>query len=192
MALARISSADFKRLGVKGLNRKARSSSNKGRIAQDAPEDDRVVVIHLPLSPRPKERPRTFQPQGQVERAFLNAHGDINKFRKLLAAIKHKTLTPKSTSNFEKQAAQIALLSMAGKGPFTCPVEIHIKFIIKGDEGMWPVASSDADLDNLEKAIFDAWNGIVYEDDRLIVRKTSEKACGSEAGIEATIRQASV
>ena len=41
---------------------------------------------------------------------------------------------------------------------------------------------SNVDLDNLEKAIYDSMNGVIYEDDKQIVRHTTQKLWTTGAG----------
>jgi Holliday junction resolvase RusA-like endonuclease len=103
-----------------------------------------------------------------------------------------RTVSPDATRAFEQATALIAraAMSRAGLAPFECPLEMVVDFRVEGDPGEWPTGQSDGDLDNMEKAIKDALNGVAYLDDRLIVRKTGLKQCAARAGITLMVRPA--
>lgn len=69
--------------------------------------------------------------------------------------------SPKRTRNWEVLVAWAAREAMqtAGLDIFTKPVAISLRFYY-GNHG--------ADLDNLVKAVWDAFNGVVWQDDQLV------------------------
>jgi Holliday junction resolvase RusA-like endonuclease len=149
-----------------------------------------VVSIDLPFDPKPKERPRTVMDMGAIERAFLAARGRIEVFRAMVGKGASRTFTPKTTKSYEELIAIASAAAMAGRKPFECPVEVRILFTLKGNPEKWPTSAADGDGDNMEKAVLDAMNGIVFVDDRLVVRCAKEKSCGPNAGVVIEIRPA--
>ena len=167
-----------------------RRSAKGGRIkrvetlAESVPE---VVSFNVDHPPRTKQRARTQIDKKAVERAFLQARGSVREFSRLLASIPHRSFTPKSTGDFESAVAEAARVAMAGREPFRVPVEIEVAFTFEGDSGLWPTDVTDADLDNLEKAVLDGLNKVAYSDDRLVVRKSGIKQCGPVPGVRVSV-----
>lgn len=167
-----------------------RRSAKGGRIKRgpDLQEGQaETVSFHVDHPPRTKQRARTQIDKKAVERAFLQARGSLRDFSRLLAAIPHRSFTPKSTGDFESAVAEAARVAMAGREPFRVPVEIVVSFTFEGDDGLWPTDVTDADLDNLEKAVLDGLNKVAYSDDRLVVRKSGVKQCGPVPGVAVSI-----
>lgn len=147
--------------------------------------------IDLPSDPQPKERPRTVVNVGALIAAFVEAKGSLAKFKAMISrksedgdgskrmSISH-TYTPKNTADYEALILNHARVAMAKEGmkPFDCPVKTHVHFVFKGDPDTWPTSPGDGDADNLEKAVLDALNKVVYADDRLVVRSFRTKSCG--------------
>lgn len=81
---------------------------------------------------------------------------------------KHGTYTPQAVREFEKQVARAAWLAMSCNQlqPFTGPLEASFVFGLEAMRG---------DLDNYQKAVQDALNGVVYVDDRQIQRHHAVK-----------------
>lgn len=104
-------------------------------------------------------------------------------FRSLLDKLKHHTYTPDRTAGFERQVAMFANRAMAGKVPIKRPVAMKLIFMFEGEDGLWPTDVTDGDIDNLEKAIKDALNGIAYLDDRLVVELEKTKICRRDFGV---------
>lgn len=65
--------------------------------------------------------------------------------------------TPSRTKGWENEVAQAAFLAMAGRRPFDGPVAVEL-WLWRGDRRR-------ADGDNMEKAVLDACNGVVWQDD---------------------------
>lgn len=152
--------------------------------------------IDLPDDPQPKERPRTVVNVGGLIAAFVEARGSVAKFKELIGRSKDEgqgkggekkkripishTYTPKNTADYEDLILKHATVAMAEARmkPFECPVKTHVHLVFKGDPETWPTSPGDGDADNLEKAVLDALNKVVYADDRLVVRSIRTKSCG--------------
>lgn len=119
------------------------------------PEDplyDQIVSFALPLRGAVKQRPR------------LQGGDDDGR--------KPHTFTPTKTRRFEKTVKDYAKLAMQ-RGRyriFTVPVVVDIVFLFEGIESLAAVERQIGDLSNLEKAVEDAMNAVVYSDDNLILR----------------------
>jgi Holliday junction resolvase RusA-like endonuclease len=165
-----------------------RRSAKGGRhVRIEGPALDEVS-FRVEHEPRTKQRARTQIQKAAFESAFHQAHGSIDRFRGLMSGIRHRSYTPKETEEFERLVGETARAAMRGRTPFQGPVEMEIDFEFEGDPREWPTDVTDADLDNAVKAILDGLNGIAFRDDRLVVRKRSEKRCAAEPGIDVVIR----
>jgi Holliday junction resolvase RusA-like endonuclease len=82
-------------------------------------------------------------------------------------------------------------MATARMKPFECPVKTHVHLVFKGDPDTWPTSPGDGDADNLEKAVLDALNKIVYADDRLVVRSIRTKSCGEKPRLIVKVSPAS-
>lgn len=77
------------------------------------------------------------------------------------------TYTPKQTVDYERSIAWSAKAAMGHRTP--TENKCSVKLVFQG---------SKADLDNLAKSAIDGMNGIVYKDDRQVVRIDAEKTGG--------------
>ncbi|QTD88782.1 RusA family crossover junction endodeoxyribonuclease [Burkholderia anthina] len=88
--------------------------------------------------------------------------------------------TPAKTRAYERQVAQIAAAAMRGRPLLDGPVRILLEIDVEVPESwpkyrradalaglIWPTVKPD--IDNTEKALLDAMNGVVYRDDSQIV-----------------------
>lgn len=88
--------------------------------------------------------------------------------------------TPAKTRAYERQVAQIAAAAMRGRALLDGPVRILLEIDVEVPESwpkyrradalaglIWPTVKPD--IDNAEKALLDAMNGVVYRDDSQIV-----------------------
>ena len=149
------------------------------------------LVFAVPFEPKTKHRARTHLSKTEIEKAFIKSGGNLGAFRSMLAGIKHRTVTPDNTRAFEETVAVLASSAMRGReGPYPGPVKLEITFVLGGDPEFWPTDVTDPDLDNMEKAISDAMNGIVWKDDRLLVEKTSIKVCQGTPAIRLRVTHA--
>ena len=102
-----------------------------------------------------------------------------------------RSYTPAKTANYAARVAQIGKLAMGDAplldGPLSLSIVVHLPIpaswskakqasALKGT--VWPV--SRPDLDNYEKGIMDALNGIVWNDDSQIVQLASTKVYSDE------------
>ncbi len=182
----RLTKAEVARLGIKLPKKEAASGNRKKKSVRHAHSDlshlsQDVIELSFPIRPKVKERPRFSVDEKSVRRAFTLARGNVEK---LIQNIRVRTVTSKATKDFEKEVAKAASVLMMGRKPLEGPIEIYAQFILPGDPEVWPMSRVDGDLDNHEKAFFDALNDIVYRDDCLIVRKFSEKIFGGKGAAE--------
>ena len=150
------------------------------------------LVIDLPAAP--KERARVVS---------NSANGMVVSY------------TPAKTRRFSALVRGVASRVMAGAAPISGPVGMEITFLFRPPKS-WPLwrraAAIDGvlaptarpDMDNLDKALLDALNGVAFDDDALISRHGAEKrfaeqdaivvrifmldalpACASRAAVEA-------
>ena len=127
------------------------------------------ISLKIPLRPTPKGRPRTAVRGG---RAVI--------------------YTPETTAKFEKAVAQYARLQVQNMltGPLTAILEFHFippKSWSKKKKSAAFDHAIKPDLDNLEKSVLDALEGICFENDSQICRKSSSKRYGSTDQIIVTI-----
>jgi Holliday junction resolvase RusA-like endonuclease len=132
----------------------------------------REVRLWLDLPPVPKERAYTV----------TTKHGKTVSF------------TPARTQSFTALAKDVAKSVLAASAPISGPVEVEIEFKFQAPKS-WPKwkiqAAHDGlieptgrpDLDNLEKAVLDAANEIVFKDDAFVTAKGVTKIYGPEHGI---------
>jgi len=127
------------------------------------------ISLKIPIRPTPKGRPRTAVRGG---RAII--------------------YTPETTAKFEKAVAQYARLKVKNmlSGPLTAILEFHFIPPKSWSEKKKAQAFDHVikpDLDNLEKSVLDALEGICFENDSQICRKSSSKRYGSTDQIIVTI-----
>jgi len=188
--VVRITEAQARKLGIKPESKKT-SGAAKPAVKKRRSRAQRLdyageaieFTINLNEDPRPKGRPRTVVDKSILSSSFLAARGNLSIFMGMVAKNLSRTYTPQGTLDYEKLIAEHAKVAMFGKTMFSCPVETEITFVLKGEGGSWPTSRLDGDADNLEKAVLDALNGIVFEDDKLVVRSIREKRCGMEPSI---------
>ena len=111
-----------------------------------------LVVFEVSGDPIPKARARTVRKGGRTW-----------------------SFTPKRAAAWEKTIKEKAVKHF--KEPMKGPVMISLIFYMARPESRRKevYASTTPDLDNLEKAVLDALNGIAYEDDKFVVAKNAQK-----------------
>ena len=101
----------------------------------------------------------------------------------------HGAFTPPKTVQAERRIAWTARAAMRGKQPTSLPVGVTItacfalpKTASKKDRETLPGTFRDKkpDLDNIEKLVNDALNGVVWLDDKQVVSQTSRKIYGTD------------
>lgn len=108
--------------------------------------------------------------------------------------------TPKTTAEFERFIKAQAKIIMAGEKPFpaTDALRVEIRYIYempkswakwkKDLASVWFIPKiTKPDIDNADKAILDALNGVVWEDDKCIYKLTSMKVWGHSDMIEVVV-----
>ena len=88
--------------------------------------------------------------------------------------------TPEQTVNYENWVKMCFLQKYRQVEPTSEPLEVHISaFFVrpKSNKKKEPVTVR-TDLDNIAKSILDALNGLVYVDDRQVVRLHASKEWG--------------
>ena len=133
------------------------------------------IAMELDVVPVPKERARTV-------RIGRDAY------------VKTVSYTPKRTKYFTRQVEMVARHVVDVATVMESPVRLTMEFVIAAPRS-WPKWKREAaiagiiaptgrpDMDNLEKALLDALNGIVFEDDALVVQRGAEKLYGETPGI---------
>jgi Holliday junction resolvase RusA-like endonuclease len=93
---------------------------------------------------------------------------------------KHGAYIPARIKAWQDQIAWAAKAAMAGEDPYTGDVALETIFYRKD--------TRRCDIDNLNKAVWDACNGIVWEDDSQVVEVKSYKYTGqSRPGVHITV-----
>lgn len=101
--------------------------------------------------------------------------------------------TPRKTAAFEQMLAVEAARGMRPRAPFTEPVrlDVHAQFAIPKSWPNWrreaalgrTIWPTSVDLDNVIKAVQDALNGVVFQDDRQVVRVSGTKVYAERPSI---------
>jgi Holliday junction resolvase RusA-like endonuclease len=100
--------------------------------------------------------------------------------------------TPRETAEAEDLVRTAFSLSWR-RPPLTCPVTVVLAFSMPMPKSQRHVRAGQPhtkrpDLDNLEKLVLDALNGVAYADDSQVWSKSSRKEYGETPGIEITIK----
>jgi len=110
-------------------------------------------------------------------------------------------ITPSKTRKAEADIATYATRAMAGRQPLTGPVELRLAFYFT-PPASWPASKrekalrymawkiSKPDVDNLQKSVMDAGNGILWKDDSQIavigrITKQYDTAARIEVAVKA-------
>ena len=118
-------------------------------------DSNTVHIVIEDLKPRPKERAR------HAKERIVNGR-----------SVKAHMYTPKATREYETQLKWHFRLAV--KDPWTGPLMVMIRFTTR----------SRADADNLGKAVLDAGNGVLYNDDAQVVTPITLKLRGKRELIE--------
>jgi len=146
-------------------------------FAVPAAADDTVTVT-LAGEPQGKGRPRAFR-----RGSFIGHY------------------TPERTRTYEGMIRTAAMEAMGTRPPFNVPLELNMLAVCEL-LGSWSRKKEAAalrgdfkpakrpDCDNILKAWLDAFNGVVWRDDVLVVRIVFEKRYGLAPCVAATVRPA--
>lgn len=136
-----------------------------------------ALTFKIPITAVPKSRPRTFTTSRGISRTY----------------------TPLKTKNFESKIQMWLKINYQGK-PIGGPLSLDLTFFMlipksyskkKRSECLSGNAlhSIKPDLDNLEKSVMDAAEGVLYANDSQIAVKTSTKKWSEEPLILLTIEE---
>lgn len=141
------------------------------------------VVISIPGEPRGKGAPRHAAVMGRDGRPVM-ANG-----RPIIA--KH---TDRKTGEYMGKIAALAQLAMKGRAPFEGPV--HVAMVVRMEiPASWPdwkrVAAAKGligpdkkpDEDNVKKAVYDAFTGVVWNDDVQVCGSGFRKEFHEQIGV---------
>jgi Holliday junction resolvase RusA-like endonuclease len=138
---------------------------------------DKKVTFTVPGEPQGKGRPRATIRAGHAA-----------------------TYTPEKTRSYEGVIAVAAQGAMRGRQPFAgaCAVDLDILVSVPASWSqrkraqalngvLWPTKKPD--VDNVEKAIFDAMNGIVWRDDVQVVDVVKRKRYAETPGVRVVVAE---
>lgn len=194
--------------GVEKTAAKPKGRNRHARLDYAAQIEPVVISIPLPYDPRPKERPRSAINYKALKDAFFQAKGSVERFMAIVTGGEQQssafdggrkkragiitTYTPGRTDEYEKLLKAEGGVAMMRRQILDVPLEADIVLTLTGDPETWPTSALDGDGDNLQKAVLDALNGVVFTDDRLIVRKSVEKRCGDAPALTIVVRGAAL
>lgn len=103
-------------------------------------------------------------------------------------------ITPIKTENYEKTVAAAGAVAMQGRSVIDGPVLVELKIVVavaaswskkKRAEALQGLIlpTKKPDIDNVEKALFDAMNGVVWFDDVQVVNVSKSKRFGEFPGV---------
>lgn len=124
------------------------------------------LTIMLPIDPTPQGRPR-FTSRGGFSRAYM------------------------SPKDREYRDQLEFLLKHAYKAsPVTYPVKVRIMFFVqKPKKSKYELPTFKMDIDNLQKHVLDAMNGIILEDDGQVIAVNAVKVFSTKGCILLTIEE---
>ena len=142
------------------------------------------LLVVVPIRPRPKQRP------------------EFNSYTK-------RAYTPKATLEYERVIGEYAKATMKSKAfdriPLDVPIALNLVMVFAPtkswtkkkkeqalNQEIYPMQSNQADVDNGQKAVLDALNKIVYEDDRVVVDSRVRKIYGEKDQVIIMIRKVEV
>jgi Holliday junction resolvase RusA-like endonuclease len=112
-----------------------------------------------------------------------------------------RVVTPQKTRTYEGIVKSLAIDAMerAGLAMLDGPVSLELRIVVTTPDSwprwkkelaacgkVWPTTKPDSD--NIEKAIKDAMNGVVYRDDVQVVVDSKIKLYGPSSGVRAVVR----
>lgn len=96
------------------------------------------------------------------------------------------TYTPAKTKYFERDLRSLAQVAMMGKTVLEGPVKVTITaYFSRKTKTGWH--TSRPDLDNIVKAVLDALNGIVFDDDSAVCELVASKKYDGEERVEVQV-----
>ena len=140
--------------------------------------------IIIPGDPIPKGRPRARIVTPKGKKPFVSVYSDSQ--------------TEKEERRIRWEAA--AVMASSDKALYTTPVKLYFEFYMpipssfskrqlqQIEQGLLFPAKRP-DIDNLEKLIMDAFNGVVYDDDKQVIEKYSIKKYSKNPGTIVTVTE---
>lgn len=140
--------------------------------------ENQALIFTVPGQPIGKGRPK------------VSSHG--GKFARLY--------TPEKTANYEGLVAHEAQAAMNGRalisGPVAVEIDIRLQIPPSWSKKKQAMAVSGEvaptkkpDIDNVEKAIFDGMNGVVWVDDVQVVQVAKRKRYADVPGVVVKVRE---
>lgn len=138
------------------------------------------IRVFVPGLPQGKGRPRLRIVKGGNGQHFASAY------------------TPAKTRSYEGVIATAASTAMNGQPPLTCPVLLDIVAVMPVPQS-WPswkraaalagavMPTTKPDMDNVEKAILDGFNEVVWKDDVQVVDCKKQKRYGEVPGVTVVV-----
>jgi len=150
----------------------------QGRIELDGADRIRAAEFLFEVVPVPKERARVMR--GRREKAFA--------------------YTPARTRFFDREVERVLKAVIGGHAPIEGPVRLSMHFHIAVPRS-WPKWKREAslggfvaptgrpDMDNLEKALLDTFNGVLISDDAYVVERHAWKLYAERPAILARVER---
>lgn len=152
------------------------------------PDDFELATLHEPIAKRTVAFTINGEPvaKGRPRAAITDAGV--------------RMLTPKKTKSYETKIRAAARAAMCGSIPFGRPVALRVEIYVPIPDS-WPQprktkarigvlrATNKPDTDNVVKAVKDALNEIVYEDDSQVVELWATKKYGTEPRVDVEVKE---
>lgn len=143
------------------------------------------ITFHVPGLPKGKGRARTSARIGRDKRT-----GALRAFTRYY--------TPEQTVAYERLVKLAAARAMTGRAPYAGAVQMHLHIVMPIPQfwsgvrqrraGAGQIAPTvKLDSDNVEKAVKDGCNGVVYRDDVQVVDDIKKKVYGSVPGVTVAV-----
>lgn len=149
-----------------------------GRAVEGAEEPGRVITFTVPGTPVGKGRPKVASRGGRFAQLY----------------------TPEKTANYEGLVAHAGHVAMNGRDLIAGAVSVQLDIRLpvpaswskrKQNEALdgQLLPTKKPDIDNVEKAIFDGLNGVVWNDDVQVVDVTKRKRYSAVPGVRIRIAE---
>lgn len=150
------------------------------------------IFFSVPGKPQGKDRPRGVVVFNGGKRGFSTYSG------KSTAKPTVRMVTTKKTESYESLIGILAKQQMKGREPFLCPIRVDITLFYPISKS-WPAtkkldaqlgkigATVKPDIDNCVKAIYDALNKVVWNDDAQVVDEHVCKLFSDEPRVDVRI-----
>lgn len=148
------------------------------RSVAGAEKPGRVITFTVPGTPVGKGRPKVASRGGRFAQLY----------------------TPEKTANYEGLVAHSGQVAMNGRDLIAGAVSVRLDIRLpvpaswskrKQSQALdgQVLATKKPDIDNVEKAIFDGLNGVVWNDDVQVVEVTKRKRYSAVPGVQVEIRE---